>query len=49
MYNMAIEVLNIFYEHGYDAYIVGGYPRDTLLNIKTTDIYIYVQTLSLKK
>ena len=40
MYNRAIEVLNIFYEHGYDAYIVGGYPRDTLLNIKTTDIDI---------
>ena len=40
MYNKAIEVLKIFNEHGYEAYIVGGYPRDTLLKIKTTDIDI---------
>lgn len=40
MYNKAIEVLNIFSKHGYVAYIVGGYPRDSLLKIKTTDIDI---------
>ena len=40
MYNKAIEVLNKFYESGYLAYIVGGYPRDTLLGIKTKDIDI---------
>ena len=40
MYNKAIEVLNKFYENGYVAYIVGGYPRDFLLGIKTTDIDI---------
>lgn len=40
MYNKAIEILNIFYEHGYDAYIVGGYPRDNLLGIDTNDIDI---------
>ena len=40
MYNKAIEVLNIFYRNGYEAYIVGGYPRDSLLKIKTTDIDI---------
>ena len=40
MYNKAIEVLNKFYENGYLAYIVGGYPRDTLLGIKTSDIDI---------
>lgn len=40
MYNKAIEVLNIFYSHGYLAYIVGGYPRDMLLGIKTNDIDI---------
>ncbi len=40
MYNKAIEVLNIFDKHGYLAYIVGGYPRDMLLNIKTNDIDI---------
>ncbi len=40
MYNKAIEVLNIFSKHGYLAYIVGGYPRDFLLGIKTKDIDI---------
>ena len=40
MYNKAIEVLKKFIEHGYLAYIVGGYPRDFLLGIKTTDIDI---------
>lgn len=40
MYKKAIEVLNIFFENGYLAYIVGGYPRDYLLGIKTKDIDI---------
>ena len=40
MYNKAIEILNIFSNHGYEAYIVGGYPRDKMLNIKTNDIDI---------
>ena len=40
MYKKAIEVLNKFYENGYLAYIVGGYPRDSLLNVKTKDIDI---------
>ena len=40
MYNRAIEVLNKFHQNGYLAYIVGGYPRDTLLDIKTKDIDI---------
>lgn len=40
MYKKAIEVLNKFYENGYLAYIVGGYPRDSLLGIKTKDIDI---------
>ena len=40
MYNKAIDVLKKFEEHGYLAYIVGGYPRDNLLGIKTTDIDI---------
>ena len=40
MYNKALEVLNIFCEHGYVAYIVGGYPRDSILEIKTSDIDI---------
>ena len=40
MYNKAIEILNIFSQHGYEAYIVGGFPRDKLLGIKTNDIDI---------
>lgn len=40
MYKKAIEVLNIFFDNGYLAYIVGGYPRDYLLGIKTNDIDI---------
>jgi tRNA nucleotidyltransferase/poly(A) polymerase len=40
MYNKALNVLNIFHENGYEAYIVGGYPRDYLLGIKTLDIDI---------
>ncbi len=40
MYNKAIEILNIFSEHGYEAFIVGGYPRDKMLGIKTNDIDI---------
>ena len=40
MYKKAIEVLNIFNQHGYLAYIVGGYPRDFLLGIQTKDIDI---------
>lgn len=40
MYKKALEVLKIFNDRGYFAYIVGGYPRDTLLGIKTKDIDI---------
>jgi len=40
MYKKAIEVLNKFSQNGYLAYIVGGYPRDSLLGIKTKDIDI---------
>jgi len=40
MYKKAIEVLNKFYQFGYEAYIVGGYPRDYLLGIDTKDIDI---------
>lgn len=40
MYKRAIEVLNKFALNGYLAYIVGGYPRDYLLGIKTKDIDI---------
>jgi len=40
MYNKALDVLKIFNNYGYDAYIVGGYPRDKILGIKTNDIDI---------
>lgn len=40
MYEKAIEILNIFDSNGYVAYIVGGFPRDTLLGLKTMDIDI---------
>ena len=40
MYNKVLSVLKIFVNNGYDAYVVGGYPRDTLLGKKTIDIDI---------
>lgn len=40
MYNRALEVLNILFDNGYLAYIVGGYPRDMVLGIKSNDIDI---------
>ncbi len=40
MEEKAIEILNILTENGYEAYIVGGYPRDKALGIKTNDIDI---------
>lgn len=40
MYNRALEVLNILFNKGYLAYIVGGYPRDMVLGIKSNDIDI---------
>ena len=36
----ALKVLNILEENGYEAYIVGGYVRDKLLNIESNDIDI---------
>ena len=40
MKEKALEILKKFEDNGYDAYIVGGYVRDTLLNRKTNDIDI---------
>lgn len=36
----AIEILNRIEDNGYEAYIVGGYVRDHLLGIESTDIDI---------
>ena len=38
-------VLNELNEHGYDAYLVGGYVRDSLLGIKTFDVDICTSAL----
>ena len=40
MYKRALEVLKIFEDNGYLAYIVGGYVRDFCLNIESCDIDI---------
>ncbi len=40
MFESALEILNILNKNGYDAYIVGGYVRDKLMNIKNDDIDI---------
>ena len=40
MKNIAIEFINIIEDNGYKAYIVGGFVRDYLLGIKSTDIDI---------
>lgn len=40
MENIALEILNIIESKNYEAYIVGGYPRDKYLNIKSFDIDI---------
>lgn len=36
----ALELLNIFYKNGYEAYIVGGFVRDIILNKKSFDVDI---------
>lgn len=40
MEDKAREILKIFNDNGYDAYIVGGYTRDVLLGRKSNDIDI---------
>ncbi len=40
MYENAIAVLKILKDNNYDAYIVGGFPRDLYLNRKSTDVDI---------
>lgn len=40
MYEKAIEILKLLNDHGFEAYIVGGYPRNTYLRIDSTDIDI---------
>lgn len=40
MYETAISILKKLEQLGYEAYIIGGYPRDLLLNIQNDDIDI---------
>lgn len=40
MYEVAIEILNIINNNGYEAYIIGGFVRDKILKIKSIDIDI---------
>ena len=40
MEEKALEILKILNNNHYEAYVVGGYVRDTLLNRKTNDIDI---------
>ena len=40
MYNNALEILKILDRNNFEAYIIGGYPRDLYLGKKSTDIDI---------
>ena len=40
MKELGLEIINEINKHGYIAYIVGGFVRDTLLNIKSNDVDI---------
>jgi tRNA nucleotidyltransferase (CCA-adding enzyme) len=40
MRELGLEIINKLCDKGYDAYIVGGYVRDSLLGIKSNDIDI---------
>ena len=40
MIDNAIELINIIKNNGYDAYIVGGFVRDFLMNKESNDIDI---------
>lgn len=40
MKDVALEVLNIIYDYGYEGYIVGGFVRDMLLDLSSVDVDI---------
>ena len=40
MKEIALEILNIIYDYGYEGYIVGGFVRDMLLGLETVDVDI---------
>ena len=45
MYDSALEILKKLDVLGYEAYIIGGYPRDTILDYYTDDIDICTNAL----
>ena len=40
MKEIGLEIINELYKHGFSAYIVGGFVRDSLLGIKSNDVDI---------
>ena len=40
MKELGLEIINKLIKNGFDSYIVGGYVRDSLLNIKSNDVDI---------
>ena len=40
MFNIALKFLKTIEEHGFSAYIVGGYVRDYVLGMESNDIDI---------
>ncbi len=44
--NLVLEILNIIHNNGYDAYLVGGYPRDTYLGNSSDDYDICTSATS---
>lgn len=40
MKQKALEILNVFYDHGYEAYVVGGFVRDMFLGKESYDVDI---------
>ena len=45
MHKIIKEVLEVLNKHGYQAYLVGGFARDTLLGIKSYDVDICTSAL----
>ena len=40
MYNTALEILKLLKQNNFEAYIIGGYPRDKYLKKNNDDIDI---------
>ena len=40
MKDVALEILNIIYDYGYEGYVVGGFVRDMILGLESIDVDI---------